>query len=120
MRDPVFETELLALAAEGAQRVFHARPSNYTREVLGRMEAGARTYGDTFAHDGRDLIGEAMEEGPDVSGYVLLELQRLRPQLSEQEFQELKMAAAPAMAAAAASFAALLELRAKRDELCGG
>lgn len=75
-RDPDFERALLRVIVTRAERYFGVDCRPYIRRVQLRLRIGAQRYGDNL-HDGRDLIGELLEETPDVAGYALLELQRL-------------------------------------------
>ena len=73
------ERDLLDAIAHRARRHFGVNCHAYVRRVQLRLRVGAQRYGDNL-HDGRDLIGELLEETPDVAGYALLELQRLGDQ----------------------------------------
>lgn len=74
-RDPALERELLNAVTRRARRFFGVDCTVYVRRVERRLRLGAQRYGDDL-HDGRDLLGELLEETPDVAGYALLELQR--------------------------------------------
>lgn len=75
-RDPDLERALLTRLAHVADRRFGLDCRPYIRRVEVRLRFGAKRYGDDL-HDGRDLIGELLEEPPDVGAWSLLELQRL-------------------------------------------
>jgi len=73
-RDPALERELLRSITARAARYFRVDCAPYVRRVELRLRLGAQRYGDNL-HDGRDLIGELLEETPDLAGYALLILQ---------------------------------------------
>lgn len=106
---------MISLAQEGAERVYHAPPSSYAKQVRARLEMGEGRYQGSFVE--KDCLGEALCEPPDTTAWLLLWLQQQRPLMREEDFQVLAQGALPAMSTAAASFAALLELRKLRSEL---
>lgn len=75
-RDPALERRLLEQVVRAARLHFGVNCLPYVGAVERRLVLGAERYGDDL-HDGRDLMGELLEETPDVAGYALLELQRL-------------------------------------------
>ncbi len=77
-RDRALERHLLERLVRVAKQRFDVDCGAYVGAVEERLAIGADRYGDDL-HDGRDLMGELLEETPDVAGYALLELQRLGP-----------------------------------------
>jgi hypothetical protein len=117
MRDPQFEQDTLATAQELCLRVHSSQSPAFAREVLGRLALGAETYGeDGYLDPDRDNIGEAAEEAPDVAGYLMLELQRLRPILLAEDWMDLRMEVLGAMATAARLDTEVRAIRRDRDE----
>jgi hypothetical protein len=114
-RDRDFETETLKVAGELCERVHGKQPLHYARVVVARLEQGEQEYGHAYLD--RDNIAEACEESPDIGAYLLLELQRLRPLLRDEDWQDLRMLALDAMAGAAAVHESMLRLQRLRDEV---
>lgn len=114
-RDPAFESALLAEVAELCERQHGIRAVHYGRDVQARMAYGEERFGNTFLD--RDNLAEALEESPDAGVYGLLELQRLKSRLREQEWMELRMEVIGALVDLAAAHERIRHVRHKVAEL---
>lgn len=117
-RDLQFEQEMLDTAIELCHRVYGRLPTAYTREVQSRLALGAERYGDGD-YLLKDNLQEATQESPDFAAYHLLELQRVRPLMSEDEFEEMKMLVLDAMAHTAAAHLLSVEVSRLRHDILG-
>lgn len=97
-RDHGLERDLLAAATELLSRQHAEQPGQFVRTVLEGLAVGDDKFGGRFLE--RDNLAEAHEEARDAAAYVLLELQRLSPALTDDGFQELRMATISALVAA--------------------
>lgn len=114
-RDRDLEQELFALAVELNERAHGEHPGSFASRVFERLEIGEDRYGDEYLH--RDNLAEAQEETPDTVAYSLLELQRLRPSVSDDDWQELRMAALGVIATAIHCDVALARFTQLRNEI---
>jgi hypothetical protein len=121
-RDPQAERQFLADAVElvGLVRGMSHNPgatASFVKSVWARLEAGARTYGEN-EYLNRDNLEEALEEGPDISGYSMLELARLAFEgASDDDLSEIRVDLVSATAHAAIADQYLRAAREKRQEL---
>lgn len=115
-RDHGLEQTALADASEMALRVNGEHSGPFARLVTERLELGAETYGDLAFHD-RDNLLEAFPEAADSAAYILLDLQRLRPSMDDEQFVELRHAAVTAISAAIHLDVAVRRLVATRADL---
>jgi len=74
-RDEQRETRILAVIADRATRLVGLPCDSFPRRVALRLRAGQARYGH-LGLEGRDLLGEALQEPVDVAGWSLLLLQR--------------------------------------------
>ena len=61
----------------------------FARRIGEGLRLGDELYGRRFEH--RDNLAEAQEESRDSGCYLILELERLRSSVSDDDFQELRM-----------------------------
>lgn len=121
-RNPQAEDRFLTDAVElvGLIRGMSHNPgatASFVKAVWARLEAGAKTYGEN-GYLGRDNLDEALEEGPDISGYSMLELARLAFEgASEDDLSEIRVDLVSATAHAAIADQYLRAAREKRQEL---
>lgn len=115
MRDHTFEDQALADASWLCERVCSRRAPFYARAVRERLAMGEHRYGpeNYLRIDG---LTEASEETSDLGAYLLLELQKLRPLMRDEDFQEFRQRTLDAIAHTAAAHEALGELRRMRSE----
>lgn len=117
-RDHAFETAFLTETIELAQRVENVNAPGFPGAVFERLEKGEAEYHDGWAgRDWRELIAEALQEGPDMVGWGILFLQRVKGELPEGEWQDLRMICHRAAAHAAAADSAFRELQRVAGEL---
>lgn len=76
-RDEEFETWFLGEALSWAQRLTGIMNMAYPIRVNRRLDIGRERYGDGDFLT-KDNLQEVLEETPDLAGYAMLELQRLR------------------------------------------
>jgi hypothetical protein len=119
-RDREWEAQMCRDADELCQRVHGVTPVGFAREVHARLLMGQAIYGTAAADGGPkymeiDCAAEAILEPPDITSYLLLELQKQRSGTRDEEWQELRMLALEAMAAAGAAWEALHRFRRLRD-----
>ena len=93
-RDHDLERELLDVAFRDAGA--EARP--FMRLVSEGLKSGDNLYGLRFL--GRDNLAEGQEEATDGGCYAILELERLREQVGDDDWQHLKMHAIACLLAA--------------------
>lgn len=74
-RDHGFEVAFLNQVVEMATRLTGNASLAYPHRVLSRLKAGEKTYGSKWATIPN--VDEILEETPDVTGYSMLEIQRL-------------------------------------------
>lgn len=115
-RDPALANELLAIAEELCERAYGGRPVHYAHDVHARLAFGDERFGDEYLTRD-DNLAEALEETPDAIIYMLLELDKLRGTIRDEDWQELRMDTLAAMALGAAFHEAIARLRHKRNEL---
>ena len=102
-------------ADELCQRVHGVTPVGFAREVHARMTVGQAIYGEKYMTV--DNAAEAILEPPDITAYLLLELQKQRDGTRDEDWQEMRMLALEAMAAAGAAWEALHRFKRLRDEV---
>jgi hypothetical protein len=97
-------------------------PNHFERDVLSRLELGARTYGDDdfTRNGGKDCIQEAMAESLDQAAYALLESQRLRGLIAQDAWEEMNGMLTSVIASAANTHAMLQRAAHRRQEFLGG
>lgn len=74
-RDDAYEHIFLEEVERVAERRFGVPARGYRLRVLHRLKIGAQRYGDRD-FDNKDVIGELLEETPDVAAYCVLEAQK--------------------------------------------
>ena len=77
-RDGAWEAEFLGRVVETAQRLCGNASYAYPARVGRRLAEGQALYGDEWRD--KDCLAEVLEETPDLAGYGMLEIQRLRAQ----------------------------------------
>lgn len=117
VRDIAWEAETCAVADELCQRVHGVTPVGFAREIQARLLMGQGMYGEKYMEPQFDNAAEAILEPPDVACYLLLELQKQRARVRDEEWQEMRMLALEAMAAAGAAWEALHRFKRLRDEV---
>ena len=115
VRDIAWEAETCAVADELCQRVHGVTPVGFAREIQARLLMGQGIYGEKWLEI--DCVAEAILEPPDITSYLLLELQKQRARTRDEDWQEMRMLALEAMAAAGAAWEALHRFKRLRDEV---
>lgn len=92
-RDAALARELLDIAGDWA-----GATGPYNRLVLHGLEVGDDLYGNRFLD--RDGLTDAQEEVRDAGCYLILELERLRPLVGDEEWGELRMVTIAGLVAA--------------------
>jgi hypothetical protein len=104
VRDYALELEVLRLAEEVNSRTHNGETSgSFERRLFSRLDQGDVDYGDAYlSRDSSDddNLREAAQEPLDAAAWSLLELQRLRPLISSDDWEEYQMATVAATAAA--------------------
>lgn len=74
-RDPLYEARFVREVVRAAEQRFQITAFGYEDRVQRRLAIGADRYGDDdFLH--KDVIGELLDETPDLCCYSLLEVQK--------------------------------------------
>jgi len=117
MRDSKEEAEMLNEAETLCQRAYGGQSSGrFQRLVFERLQKGAERYGDGDFLT-KDNLAEAIQEPPDSAAYVMLEVERIGPTLSDADRAELRQFALGAIACAVNLDIALRRLKHVRDDL---
>lgn len=91
----------MALGSEMSDRVYHVPAGALLRHVRERMAAGEHVFEEGEFRARTTNMQNALEEPPDAVGWAMLELERQHDLMPDEQWQELRMATAAAIACAA-------------------